>query len=121
MKLKAVFLCGLFGLLFLALSACSHTIPPDEAAKHVGEVITVTGKVVAVSMARRGNTFLNFGGRYPNQVFTAVMFPASTNRELISKAYQFEGKTVAITGTIQLYRDKPEIILREQAQIREVQ
>lgn len=45
-----------------------------EASKHVGETITVRGVVADVFTSDKGNTFLNFGRRYPNHTFTAVVF-----------------------------------------------
>ena len=40
----------------------------------LGESVTVRGTVANVHTSRAGNTFLNFGRPYPNQVFTAVVF-----------------------------------------------
>ena len=36
-----------------------------EAAKHVGETATVTGRVDGVQQSSKGNIFLNIGGKYP--------------------------------------------------------
>jgi hypothetical protein len=33
----------------------------------------VRGLVVAVFTSKKGNTFLNFGGKYPNQTFTGYI------------------------------------------------
>ena len=52
--------------------AQNHEIQDHEAASHVGEVVTVRGVVANVHTSRAGNTFLNLGRPYPNQVFTAV-------------------------------------------------
>jgi len=41
-----------------------------QAKQHIGQDVTVEGVVTAVSTSRKGNTFINFGGVYPNQTFT---------------------------------------------------
>src|SRR6266571_2846539 len=78
-----------------------------EAAKHVGETATVTDKVDGVHQSGKGNIFLNMGGKYPNQTFTAFI-PAASASEF-SEVRQYEGRTVTVSGKIVLYRGKPEI------------
>jgi hypothetical protein len=42
-----------------------------------GETATVTDKVDGVDQSARGHIFLNMGGKYPNQAFTAFIPAAS--------------------------------------------
>jgi DNA/RNA endonuclease YhcR with UshA esterase domain len=63
----------------------------------------------------KGNIFLNMGGKYPNQAFTAFIPAGSASQ--FPNAQQYDGKTVAVTGKIQLYKGKPEIILNSPSQI----
>jgi hypothetical protein len=68
----------LVGSLSITLFAQTSTVIPDtEAEKHIGQNVTVEGVVTAVSTSRKGNTFINFGGVYPNQTFTGWI-PAGT-------------------------------------------
>ena len=104
-----------------AIALCSASvsraepISPQEASRHVGSTVTVEGVVSQVSTSNGGTTFINFGGRFPNHVFYAVIFE--------SRAYEFpgvhglEGRSVAISGTIELYKGKPEIILQSPDQL----
>jgi DNA/RNA endonuclease YhcR with UshA esterase domain len=55
------------------------------------------------------------GGKYPNQAFTAWIPSASAGQ--FSNPQQYEGKTVAVSGKITLYRGKPEIIVTNVSQI----
>ena len=103
--------------LLLSITAYAGSRPPEEAAKHIGEVATVEGKVFSVFISKNSNAFLNMGGDYPNQAFTAFMPIKSADIELISNAKQYEGKNVAVTGKIQLYKGKPEIVVTRKAQI----
>jgi DNA/RNA endonuclease YhcR with UshA esterase domain len=93
------------------------TIPPADAAQHVGELVIVQGVVDQVSVSSRSSTtYLNFGSRYPNHTFAAVIFQAKQSQFPNVQAY--EGKKVEVRGVVQLYRGKPEIILNERGQLR---
>jgi hypothetical protein len=78
--------------------------------------VTVEGTVVAVFTSKNGNTFLNFGGRYPNQIFTGWI-PKDSALAGDTSLSVLEGKTVKITGTVQLYRGKPEIRILSKDQL----
>lgn len=95
--------------------ASADTIPPEEAVRHVGEHVTVEGRVSQVSVSGGGTTFINFGGRFPNHVFYAVIFRDNTNR--FPGVHGIEGLAVAITGEVRMYKGKPEIILSSPAQL----
>ncbi len=104
----------------VALSAAEPSVPvyrDAEAAQHIGETATVTGKVATVSTTGKGTTFINLGASYPDHLFGAIIFAG--NRVDVGDVKSFEGKEVAISGRIELGRDqKPQIILREASQIK---
>ena len=101
--------------LFLATSAFAETIAPVDASGYVGASVSVEGVVSQVSTSNRGTTFLNFGGRYPNHVFYAVIF--RNNAHKFPDVHALEGKTVAIKGEVELYKGKPQIIVTSPSQI----
>src|ERR1700720_765013 len=86
-----------------------------EAGKHIGEVATVSDRVDGVHQSGKGNIFLNMGGKYPNQAFTAYI-PSGIAVQF-SDYQKYDGKTVAVSGKIALYRGKPEIIVTSPSQI----
>jgi DNA/RNA endonuclease YhcR with UshA esterase domain len=103
----------------LSISALAQTltaVPDTEAAQHVGQQVTVEGVVVAVFTSKSGNTFLNFGAPYPAQTFTGWV-PAGTPLASDPSLQSFQGKRIRITGTIQLYRGKPEIKILSRDQL----
>ena len=115
MKRKAVLtllaaMCACF-----AVAQAEPTYTAAEAAKHVGETATITDKVDGVHQSGKGNIFLNMGGKYPNQAFTAFIPAASAAQ--FSQAQQHEGRIVAVSGKITLYKGKPEIIVNSPSQI----
>jgi hypothetical protein len=107
------------------LISCWPSLPfaallvPDEAPKHLGELATVCGMVASANYAAgsRGRpTFLNLDKAYPNQTFTAVIWDEDRG-SFGTPESTLLGKRVCATGVIQLYRGKPEIILREPRQL----
>ena len=79
-----------------------------QAAEHIGQNVTVEGVATAVSTSRKGSTFINFGGVYPNQTFTGWI-PAGAPLATDASIPTLQGKKIKITGRIELYRGKPEI------------
>jgi hypothetical protein len=67
-------------------------------------------------VSKRGNAFINFGDRYPNQTFTGWI-PAGTPLVSDPSLQELQGKTVKITGVIELYHGKPEIKITSNDQI----
>jgi hypothetical protein len=102
----------------LAALATAETAPvytAAEAARHVGETATVLDKIDGVYQSGEGNIFLTMGGEYPNQAFTA--FIPSTSSSKFSHPEQYQGRKLAISGKIILYRESPEIIVTSASQI----
>ena len=95
----------------------AEMIKPEEAPAHVGQIVTVEGTISDVHHAKSGRaTFLNMGGRYPNNVFTAVIFADDASK--FPDVDSLIGKTVGISGSIGVYKGRPEIILNDAAQIK---
>jgi DNA/RNA endonuclease YhcR with UshA esterase domain len=98
------------------LSADELLIDPYEAPTHIGQSVSVSGVIVAVFVSKAGNVFINFGDKYPNQTFTGWI-PAGIPLATDPSLQLLQGKTVKITGTIKLYRGKPEIKITSKDQI----
>jgi len=97
-------------------------ITPEDAGKHVGEKVTVRGTVVQAiynpGLAKVGlpspKAYLNFGAKYPDHVFTVAVLSAKTPALLADGPgwlTELQGKEVTVTGTVELYEGKPEIVL----------
>jgi hypothetical protein len=93
-----------------------RVVTPADAAKHVGETVIVEGKIEQIVLSVNLTTHINFGGRYPNHLFTATILKAS--QPLFKDVKDLEGKAVRVEGTVRLYRGKPEIVLTERSQLR---
>lgn len=100
-----------------ASSSYAGTISPEQAGSHIGQLVTVEGVVTEVHTARSGSaTFIDMSGIYPNNAFTGVIF--ARDMAAVGDVSAFAGRTVDISGTVQLYRNRPEIIIRSASQIR---
>jgi hypothetical protein len=99
----------------LAIAQAPSNYTAADAAKHVGETATVTDRVDGFHQSSKGNIFLNMGGKYPNQAFTA--FIPSSSAAQFPNPQQYEGRTVSVSGKISLYKGKPEIIVNSPSQI----
>lgn len=103
--------------LIAAPALAAETIKPEEAPAHVGQIVTVEGTISDVHHAKSGRaTFLNMGGRYPNNVFTAVIFADDASK--FPDVDSLIGKVIGISGSIQKYNGRPEIILNDPGQIK---
>lgn len=100
-------------------AGAAPTVAVEDAADHVGEYVTVVGRVANVFTSRPGNTFLNFGAAHPNQIFSATVFAryAEAFADEFDDLHDLEGKRVRITGKIRLYQGKPQIILESPSQL----
>ncbi|MFZ0452904.1 MAG: hypothetical protein WCE54_19440 [Ignavibacteriaceae bacterium] len=56
------------------------------------------------------------GGNYPDNAFTAVIFKSDTSKFHDVKSW--EGKVVEVSGKVQEYQRKPEIVVEEREQVR---
>ena len=92
-------------------------IKDSEAIQYVGKEVEVRGRVVSVMTSPLGTTFINFGGEYPNQKF-AGFIAAGSRIAADQRLTIIQGKTISITGTIVLYKGKPEISVVSADQIK---
>jgi hypothetical protein len=105
-------------LLILLLAACgslnAQTISPRETKHYLGQRVTVAGRVEEFREIS-GEAFLDMGGRYPKEPFTVFCAPETKiSRNTLAT---FEGKQIAVTGKIEIYGKRPEIILSSLDQI----
>jgi micrococcal nuclease len=119
--MKAVRLIASACLALSALPTSAATLAPGDAASRVGESATVCGVVASAKFAvysRSQPTFLDLDRAYPNAVFTAVIF-GSDREKFGTPEAALRGKRICVTGSIRLYRGRPEIILSDPAQLAE--
>jgi micrococcal nuclease len=97
--------------LFLAFNASAQKmIDVKDAAKHVGETLTVCGKVFSTKLITPSNmTFLDL---------TVVIKGEDRSKFTGQPEVDFKDKAVCVTGTIIDYKGKPEIVLSDPKDIK---
>src|SRR5262249_12211536 len=93
-------------------------IEAAKAKEHIGAQAVVSGTVVEVNVGER-IVRLNFDEPYPKTPFTAVIFPANTNK--FPEVEKLKGKSLEISGKIAAYRERPQIVLTNTNQVRVVE
>ena len=94
----------LLAFLLITVAYCQAApILPEEAKNHVDENISVRGLVEQVSFSMKDNAFLNFGRKYPQQVFTGFVPLQSVSAVGDEKFLEsLAGNPVTVTGRIKL-------------------
>lgn len=112
---------GAFAIAFTAvlspLCLAEQKYSDAEAGKHPGDEATVTGKVAAISKSGKGTVYLNFGEKFPKQIFSGVIF--AKDADTVGDLAKFDGKNVALRGRIELSPDgKPQIVIKSADQLK---
>lgn len=96
------------------------TIPAADAAKHIGEKITVCDKVFGGRYFENSNdqpTLINMGDVYPNNPFTFVIYGPDRKKFGYKPEEFLVNKQVCVSGEIKSYRDKPQIVVSDTTQV----
>ena len=99
-----------------------RTIPATEAAKHIGDSVTICDKVDGarwLENAKNAPTFLNVAGAFPNQAFTIVIWEDVRKQFAYKPEEKLLDKKVCVTGRLEEYKGKPQIVLHQAAQLKE--
>jgi len=103
-------------------AACSGAVSWQRARSLVGQRATIRGRVVDSHFAGSSSgqpTFLNMGNAYPNpNRFTVVIWRENRGSFGGSPETRYRGRTLCVTGLVQMYGGVPEIIARARTQIR---
>ena len=116
MKHKILAMVAVWG--FVAAShaeeaAVLPVVTPQEAAAQEGKQVTVKGVVDGQKTSAKGITYLNFGGRFPNHVFSCVL----RSKDFPDGVPPYEGKEIEVTGLIKIYEGKPSMDIKSPSQI----
>jgi micrococcal nuclease len=112
---------GLWGDQAADETASGPPLSPAEAAAHVGQPRTVCGRVASARHLadRRGQpTLLNLDRPYPDHLFTVVIWGRDRAR-FERPEERLHGRHVCASGTIELYRGLPQIVVDAPDELRE--
>jgi hypothetical protein len=93
--------------------ACPGAIAWDQAAAHVGQVVTVQGPVMGgtfASESRGQPTFLDIGRAYPDPTrFSVVIWIPNRANFSAPPEELYSGQTICVTGQVTLYNGSAEM------------
>ena len=109
-------------LLFICIVLASKTsfsqtkIPIDSAISFEGKSVTICTKVFGGKSFEKV-TLLNLGAKYPNSLLTIAIFQKDIANFSAPPDTFYYGKNICVTGTVEMYKGKPEIKVSNPLQI----
>jgi hypothetical protein len=117
--MKRLIILTSVALLFAFSASAQKMIQVKDAAQHVGENVTVCGKVFSTKLLTPSNmVFLDLGGFHPNQLLTIVIKGEDRSKFKGQPEDDYKDKNICITGTIIDFKGKPEIVLSDPVNIK---
>jgi hypothetical protein len=106
--------------ILIAKIASAQTFSPQEAVSHINDSIKVCGKIFGGRFFETSNnapTLLNMGGAFPNSPLT-IMIPGVVRSKMgYAPEIELKEKNICVTGKVILFKEKPEIIVYNMAQL----
>ena len=112
-----IFLSVLLLFVISAFSYSQDTVSSKDAKNFIGQTKIVTGKVASVFVSKSGTVLINFDEKHPNATFVAVIKPENP----VAYDNIIEGCMLTVSGTIEDFKGKPEIIIKDISQILRVE
>jgi len=98
-----------------ALPASAECVSFSDAHQHIGKTHCVSGTVFNIKEGTKGVTFLDFCENFDTCPFTVVVFPDDLKH--VGDVRHLKGRAIEVSGTIQDYDGRAEIILRRPRQL----
>ena len=110
-------------ILFTAqVTFAQKTIDINEAINKVGDTVTICTKIYGgrfMENSKGSPTLLNAGASYPNSPLTVVVTGDARKLFDFKPEEYYKDKSICVTGVIELYKDKPQIVVTKTSQIAE--
>jgi hypothetical protein len=114
-------LAVLLSLSFIA-SHAQKQIKLEEVKDHVGDSVNVSGIIYGVKVFEDDDkkptlVLLNLGADYPNQLLTIAVQPTYQSKTSLMPGENAKGSLANVFGKIELFKGKPQIIVRSANQL----
>jgi micrococcal nuclease len=96
------------------------TVKLEDISNYVGDSVNVCGKIFSGRYLQANDkkpTLLNVGAAYPNQLLTVVIYGVDRQNFEDAPEYFYKEKEVCISGVVELYNNKPQIVVRNKNQL----
>lgn len=103
----------------LAEAQITPKITIYNASEYLDKEGTICANVYSVNQPAGDNKpiYINFGGNYPDNIFSVVIFAKDQNKFLFDLKEVLQGKDVCVTGKITQYKNKPQMVIKEAVQL----
>ncbi len=108
-------------LFITGISFSQTSIKLQDAGKHVGDSVTVCGKVaggVFLEQMENTPTYLSLGAAYPDQLLTIMISQDQRGQYETAPETMYLGKYICVTGKIIMMRERPQIVVYKKEQIK---
>jgi len=106
------------------ISRSQTKIELSEVASHIGDSVKLEGKIFGIRSFENGSEnfiLVNLGAAYPNQLLTLKVYPSSKSEGTTLPGKDNVGDTAVVTGKVELYKGKPQIVVHDPGQLLIVQ
>lgn len=109
----------IFFLLLGYFASAQKLISIDSIPNNLGQHVMICEKVIEAFKPIGDNklTYLNFGGKYPNNTFTVVIYPKDLPNFPFNPVEKYKDKNICVQGMISFFKDKPQIVAKNPEQI----
>lgn len=113
------FCTTIFIILLSQFIYAQKLVPIDSISTHIGDDVMICDKVFDAFKPAGENKliYINFGGKYPDHKFTAVIFPKDQPKFPYNPVELLKDKNICITGKITEYKGKLQIVLNDPSQL----
>jgi exonuclease VII large subunit len=117
-------LLALFLTAFTITTYAQKEIKLEQLKDHIGDSVKVQGIISGVRFlesSKNTPTFINVGGAYPNQLLTVVIWGNVRNKLAIAPSTKDAGNKIIVSGKVELYKEQPQIVIKNPKQFEIVQ
>lgn len=116
------FLAALFLLSISFFSHAQKQIQMDQVKDNIGQTVKLEGKIFGVKTFEDDDkkpTLVNLylGSDAPNQTLTIAVYPSYKTSSIVLPNESSKGDIAIVTGKIELYKGKPQIVVRSSGQL----
>jgi hypothetical protein len=107
-------------VLFSLIASSQQEIKIEDVGKHVGDSVKVCTKIyggIYLERSKGTPTLLNAGAAYPESPLTLVIRADARAQFKNPPEIFYKDKQVCIAGKVELYKEKPQIVVYAESQI----
>jgi len=94
----------------------------EQAKDHVGDSVKLEGVIYGIKVFQDDDkkptlSLINLGAQYPNQLLTIAVYSSYKTQDVVFPDERFNGGKAIVFGKIEMYKGKPQIVVRSPNQL----